>query len=72
MARKLSNPENGIYRIDTLATGEYVRRITATHKTYRLAGYDRSQRKYQLDDCDDASRCIYIAPTAFVQAGFTY
>jgi DnaJ-class molecular chaperone len=42
------------------------------NKVFKLAGYDRSERKWQLDDCDDISRCVYVKRGTMLHAGFSY
>jgi hypothetical protein len=66
----------GTYTVKQLPRGEFVSRTkadgSAYNKVYVIAGYDRSEKKYQLDDVEDISRCVYVSGTAKVIAGFTY
>jgi hypothetical protein len=57
--------------VETLK-GEYVKRKPDAKKVYVVAGYDRHIGKWQLDDTDDTSRCIYVARGTMLYAGFTY
>lgn len=55
--------------------GEYVRRLNAhgmQSKTYRRGRYDRVSGAYELIDCDDINRSIWIRGHALVAVGFTY
>lgn len=56
----------------TIRKGEYVRRTLHAKKTYRMAGYCRFNKAYQLDDCDDISRCIYVKGSIALNVDFTY
>ena len=66
-----TNPEAGIYAVETLTRGEYVRKPGKT-KVYKVAGYCRLNKAYQLDDELDISRCIYVKKGTKLEAGFTY
>lgn len=52
--------------------GEYVKRKPEAHKVYRMAGYCRLNKAYQLDDESDISRCIYVKGSVTLFTGFTY
>lgn len=52
--------------------GEYVKRKPEAHKVYRMAGYCRVNKAYQLDDESDVARCIYVKATTVLHVGFTY
>lgn len=60
------------YPVHTLKRGEYIKRKQDARKVYKLAGYCRLNKAYQLDDCDDISRAIYVKKGTAVFAGFTY
>ena len=55
-----------------VAKNEFVRRNETTQKTYTRGEYNRSLKKYALNDCDDISRCIYVAANKIVYIDFTY
>lgn len=57
--------------VETLK-GEYVKRKPDATKVYMVAGYDRSMKRWQLDDASDISRCIYVRKGTVLFAGFTY
>jgi hypothetical protein len=40
--------------------GQLVQRKVGAKKLYRVVGYCRYEKKWQLDDQDDISRCIYV------------
>jgi len=52
--------------------GEYVKRKPDAKKVYIVNGYCRVSRRWELTDCDDVSRCIYIKTGTLLFAGFTY
>lgn len=75
--RKVEDSE--VRKIQDVPVGEFVRvkrwvngEIGFTKKVYRLAGYDRSEREWMLDDMDDISRCRWVKTGAVVQVGFIY
>ena len=52
--------------------GEFVKRKPEAKKVYRVEGYCRTSRRWELVDCDDVNRCIYVKPGTLLFAGFTY
>jgi len=52
--------------------GEFVRRKLDSKITYTRAEYDRSLKKYCLDDYTDISRQIMLTGTTLVWVGFEY
>jgi hypothetical protein len=56
----------------TIKKGEYVKRNSDAKKVYRMAGYCRFNKAYQLDDETDISRAIYVKGTVALFVGFTY
>jgi|GEM_PF-5917153 len=52
--------------------GEFVRRKLDSKITYTRAEYDRSFKKYYLDDWNDISRQIMLTGTTLVWVGFEY
>ena len=52
--------------------GEFVRRKLDSKITYTRAEYDRSLKKYCLDDWNDISRQIMLNGTTLVWVGFEY
>jgi hypothetical protein len=63
---------DGFYAPVETLKGEFVKRKSDARKVYRVVGYCRINRKYQLDDCDDISRAIFVKRGTPVFAGFTY
>lgn len=67
-----------LYRVTIIREvpiGEYVRRLNANGmqaKTYRRGRYDRVSGAYELHDCDDLNRSIWLRGQALVAVGFTY
>jgi hypothetical protein len=64
----------GIYSapVQDLPVGEYVRRKADSSKVYKRGAYDRSSRTYELEDCSDCSRSIYVKRGTILFYGFTY
>jgi len=64
----------GVYsaRVEDLPVGEYVRRKADSSKVYKRGAYDRSTRTYELEDCSDCSRSIYVKRGTVLFYGFTY
>ena len=64
----------GIYSapVEDLPLGEYVRRKADSSKVYKRGAYDRSSRTYELEDCSDCSRSIYVKRGTVLFYGFTY
>jgi hypothetical protein len=48
-----------VANVEKIKKGEFVRKC-GKKKVYRLEGYDRSERKYCLQDWDDFSRQVYV------------
>jgi hypothetical protein len=46
--------------VELIVPNHYVRRKADAKKTYRLVGWDPSERKYELWDTDDISRSLYV------------
>ncbi len=59
-------------QVQELPLGEFVKRKADSSKVYRRAEYDRSLGRYQLDDCEDCSRAIYVKRGTPLFFGFTY
>jgi hypothetical protein len=58
--------------VQDLPLGEYVKRKADSVKVYKRGPYDRSTGTYQLDDCSDISRAIYVKRGTILFFGFTY
>jgi hypothetical protein len=59
-------------RVEDLPLGEYVRRKADSSKVYKRGAYDRSTRNYELEDCSDCSRSIFVKRGTVLFYGFTY
>ncbi len=59
-------------KLSNVKNGEFVRLKEGSKKTYIKREYDRSEKRYILDDCDDISRARWIKGSTIVQIGFTY
>jgi hypothetical protein len=60
--RPLSNVQRGVY----------VKRKLGAAKVYQRGAYDPGTRRYELIDCDDISRSIWLRGSTVVWVGFTY
>ena len=58
--------------VEALPLGEYVKRKADSLKVYKRGPYDRSSGTYQLDDCSDISRAVYVKRGTILFFGFTY
>jgi hypothetical protein len=58
--------------VERLPLGEYVKRKADSGKVYKRGAYDRSTRSYELEDCSDCSRSIYVKSGTVLFYGFTY
>lgn len=65
-----------IRKVKELKQGEFVRRVrkdgTPMSKVYCKDVYDRSLKRYWLDDTEDISKAIAVRPDTLVLVGFTY
>ena len=59
-------------RLKDVPMGEFVRRKLDSKVTYVRAEYDRSLKKYCLDDWNDISRQIMLNGTTLVWVGFEF
>lgn len=59
-------------KVEAIKKGEFVRRNATTTKTYKRGDYDRSTKRYSLEDCDDVNREIYVKAGTMLVIGFTY
>jgi hypothetical protein len=58
--------------VEKLPLGEYVKRKADSSKVYKRGAYDRSSGSYELEDCSDISRSIYVKKGTTLFFGFTY
>jgi hypothetical protein len=73
-AKKLHEGSMGVssgqpYPVKDIRKGELVKRKPGAKKFYQVEGYDRSERKYVLQDWDDISRTIYVKGDTLVYLG---
>jgi hypothetical protein len=59
-------------RLKDVPQGEFVRRKLDSKITYTRAEYDRSFKKYCLDDWEDISRQIMLKGSTLVWVGFEF
>jgi len=58
--------------INKAPKGEYIKRKADSVKVYRLGSFDRALKRWEVIDCDDISRCLYLKSSTIVFIGFTY
>ena len=59
-------------KIEDVQRGDFIRRKPEAKTTFTAAGYCRYEQRYQLDDWDDISRCIYVKKGTEVFVGFDF
>lgn len=65
------NKMNVIF-LRSVTKGDYVKRKEDSKKVYKLNGWCRFNKKYELQDVEDISRCLYLQGLTKVFVGFTY
>ena len=60
-----------VANVEKIKKGEFVRRV-GKKKVYILEGYDRSMRKYCLQDFDDISHQIYVKKGTSLEYDFCF
>jgi quinolinate synthase len=58
--------------LNSVTKGDYVKRKPDAKKVYKLNGWCRINKAYELQDVEDISRCLYMKGLALVYVGFTY
>ena len=67
------NPTEEAYMaLSLVKKGDFIKRKAKHNKVYTKGDYDRSSKKYWLNDCDDISRAILVKPSALVYCNFEY
>ena len=62
---------NAIF-LRSVTKGDFVKRKTDSKKVYKLVGWCYTNKKYELQDVEDISRCLYLKGMTKVFTGFTY
>ena len=70
--KQWESTEGEMVKLKDAKNGEFVRLKVGAKKTYIKREYDRSQKRYIVDDCDDVSRARWIKGETLVHIGFTY
>jgi len=70
MKHDIAIPE-GYAKVETLK-GELIKRKANAAKVYRVVGYCREMKKYQLDDWSDISLCIYVKKGSLLFTAFEF
>lgn len=56
----------------SVTKGDYVKRKADSKKVYKLVGWCYTNKKYELQDVEDISHCLYLKGMTKVFTGFTY
>lgn len=72
MELKMVDSTAQMVKVEDVRIGDYVRRSTTTAKTYKRGAYDRSNKKFELIDCDDISHTIMVKRGTMLHIGFIY
>ena len=59
-------------KVKQLPKGEFLKRKKEHSKVYSRGDYDRSYKKYRINDCDDISRDLLVDGDKLVWIGFDY
>jgi hypothetical protein len=59
-------------KIEDAKKGDFIRRKPEAKTTFTAGGYCRFEKRYQLDDWHDISRCIYLKKGTEVYVGFDF
>lgn len=59
-------------KVQDLKQGEYVKRRLDSPVVYIRKGYDRSTKRYTLQDTSDSSKEFYVKRDTVLHHGFTY
>lgn len=76
MITKTLEDGSRLVAIETVKLGDYVRLVRngqPTKKVYLFEGYDRSEKRYAVTDCEDIlGNSRYLKKGTMVYVGFTY
>jgi hypothetical protein len=70
--KKIDPIEEGMYAIETLTNDTFVKLSKKASKVWRLVGWDRVERAYEIVDEDDFCNTKYLKKGKKVFAGFIY
>jgi hypothetical protein len=59
-------------KIENVQRGDFIRRKPDAKTTFTSAGYCRYTMRYQLDDWNDISRCVYLKKGTEVLVDFDF
>tara|TARA_Y100000114_G_C11678900_1_gene287614 strand:- start:169 stop:360 length:192 start_codon:yes stop_codon:yes gene_type:complete len=59
-------------KLKNVPRGEFLKRKPEHKKVYTRGEYDRSFKKYRIDDWDDISRDMLVDGDTLVWVGFTF
>ncbi len=61
-----------LQKVEDIKVGEYVKRKPDARKVYKRGEYIRAEQRYELQDCDDHCRYIYVKKGTELDTGFDY
>jgi hypothetical protein len=59
-------------KVESIKSGEFVKRKPDASKVYKRGAYDASTKRYALQDCDDISREVFVKRGTELCIGFEY
>ena len=59
-------------KVQDISRGEFVRKNPQAKITYKRGQYDRSTKRFALEDTTDISREVYVKRDTQLWVGFTY
>jgi len=62
----------GFEVVEKIKKGEFVRRKENAKKTYTRGEYNKSLKRFALEDWDDTSREVYVKKGTALFVGFTF
>jgi hypothetical protein len=69
---KIDPISEGMYQIETLAKGVFVKLNEKSKTVYQVVGYERFNRAYELQNFDDINSQKYLKKGKKVFAGFIF
>jgi hypothetical protein len=70
--KKIDPIYEGLYAVETLAKGAFVKLSAKSTTVWTVGDYDRSFREYELHDYNDISRNKWVKKGKKLFAGFCY
>ena len=61
-----------LIEIQKVAKNDFIKRKPDAKKVYQYVGWCNICKGYQINDCDDINREMYLKKNTLVDVGFTY